>query len=82
MFDIKVEMSGEISKWLNQLRMRSRMSITDTSKATGLDETLLIGWETGFPIPLSDFLILMKVYQVDSTVTGARVKQWQNKYFY
>ena len=76
-----MDLSGEISQWLRKLRLQARMSIAEVAKEAVVEEALIIGWETGYPVPLADFLVLMKVYHVGSKLTAARIARWQDRYF-
>lgn len=76
----KLELAEEIALWLRKLRLQNRMTIAETAKKTQIEENLIEGWEAGFPIPLSDFMVLMKVYGVGSMLAGARISAWQAKY--
>lgn len=77
---VRVDIAVEVAEWLQKLRAQSRLSISEAARQAMVSEELLIGWETGFPVPLVDFLILMKVYGVGSMLAGARVTAWQSKF--
>lgn len=80
MHEIRVDISIEITEWLRKLRSRSRMSINEVSAAAQVEPALLIGWETGFPIPVSDLLVLMRVYGITSVLVGAKITHLHAKY--
>lgn len=81
MYDVKVELSGEVAQWLRKLRLQARMSIAEASREAQVEEALVIGWETGYPIPITDFIVLTKIYGVDSKIVAARIVLWQDRYF-
>ena len=80
MLEKKVELTGEMAAWLQKLRLQSRMSIAEAAREAQVEEASLIGWESAFPIPLPDFLVLMTVYRVGSLLVGAKITQVQTKY--
>lgn len=80
MDEVRVDISLEIAEWLQKLRSRARMTITEVSAQAQIKEELLIGWETTVPIPVADLLILMKVYGMVSILVGAKITHLQSKY--
>lgn len=69
----------KIADWLRVCRERSRLTTAESSKKSGLPEKHIVFWENGSPIPLYALLLLLISYQIPSTVTGGKLKLWQEE---
>jgi transcriptional regulator with XRE-family HTH domain len=72
---VKLDAGGEIAQLLGRLRLRSGMSIAEAARKSGNPDSLIIGWEAGYPIPFVDLVVLISIYEEDtqnlySTVTS------------
>ena len=64
MDNARVLIAGEVSEWLHKLRLQAGLSIHQAAKAAQCSDNAIINWETGFPIPFPELLVLLRLYGV------------------
>lgn len=71
---IDKNLNAEIGKWLHKLRHDCRMGVEEVARALNASVKDVEDWESGSKAPtLSDLLILLRLFQVDSDLVGAKL---------
>ncbi|WP_413560511.1 hypothetical protein [Bdellovibrio sp. HCB209] len=77
---VRVLVAREVAIWLQERRRNVRMSLSEASEHSQIPEQFIVQWEDGMPIPVPDFIVLMKVYQVPGVVVSAYLQRLQQKF--
>lgn len=72
--DIEKSFNGELGKWIHKLRHDCRMGLEEVASKLNISVKEVEDWEAGVKaLPLSDLLVLLRLYQVDSDLVGAKL---------
>lgn len=67
-------LNGEIGTWIHKLRHDCRMGAEEVARALNRPVKEIEEWETGSKAPsLSELLTLLRLYQVDPQLVGAKL---------
>lgn len=80
MYYARNEINKELAQFLNKARLQSRLTIPEAAKLAHLDPSAIINYETGIPVPVSDYLSMMRAYQMGSMLSGAKIQQLYSKH--
>ncbi len=76
----RVLIAGDVALWLRTRRNNVRLTISEAAERSQIPADFISQWEDGMPIPISDFFVLTKIYQVPGVVVGAYVQRLYKKF--